>query len=355
MIQSMQVIGAGRVGSAVAARLRGARRGPGRRGARARPPLRAGRGHRGRGRLGRAGPVGRARLRRDAARRARRRTRAASPAIRCRRSSAGAGRSSSTARTRPSAARPTRRGTRASRSRELLGLEPFALAEEQAPLYHAGASVASNFLVTLHRRRGALVAEAGAPPEALVPLMRRTIENDFELTGPIQRGDWASVERQRAAVAPPRPSSRRSSTRSSRRPRSSPHEGRAHDRRAPRPAGAGRPSASRRASSRRWAPSTRAISSLFRAAREGERHRRREPLRQPDPVRAGRGSRALPARRGARRSSSREAEGVDYLFAPPPDELYPPGFQTWVDVEELGSSSRARTARATSAASRPSA
>ncbi len=27
--------------------------------------------------------------------------------------------------------------------------------------------------------------------------------------------------------------------------------------------------------------------------------------------------------------------GVDLLFAPSADELYPPGFQTWVDVEEL--------------------
>ena len=30
-----------------------------------------------------------------------------------------------------------------------------------------------------------------------------------------------------------------------------------------------------------------------------------------------------------------EAAGVDLLFSPPPDEIYPPGFQTWVDVEEL--------------------
>jgi predicted short-subunit dehydrogenase-like oxidoreductase (DUF2520 family) len=82
----------------------------------------------------------------------------------------------------------------------LLGLEPFALAEEEAALYHAGASIASNFLVTLQRVASTLVARAGAPPEALVPLMRRTIENDFELTGPIARGDWASVERQRAAI-----------------------------------------------------------------------------------------------------------------------------------------------------------
>ena len=32
------------------------------------------------------------------------------------------------------------------------------------------------------------------PPEALVPLMTRTIENGFQLTGPIARGDWAVVD-----------------------------------------------------------------------------------------------------------------------------------------------------------------
>ena len=34
-------------------------------------------------------------------------------------------------------------------------------------------------------------------------------------------------------------------------------------------------------------------------------------------------------------SAQAEAEGVDYLFAPSRDELYPPGFQTWVEVEEV--------------------
>jgi predicted short-subunit dehydrogenase-like oxidoreductase (DUF2520 family) len=39
-----------------------------------------------------------------------------------------------------------------------------------------------------------LFEEAGAPPEALVPLMTRTIENGFQLTGPISRGDWSVVD-----------------------------------------------------------------------------------------------------------------------------------------------------------------
>jgi predicted short-subunit dehydrogenase-like oxidoreductase (DUF2520 family) len=91
--------------------------------------------------------------------------------------------------------------TRANWLAETLGLLPFALADDKRAVYHAGASIASNFLVTLHRAASTLVAEAGAPPEALVPLMTRTIENDFELTGPIARGDWETVEAHREALA----------------------------------------------------------------------------------------------------------------------------------------------------------
>jgi predicted short-subunit dehydrogenase-like oxidoreductase (DUF2520 family) len=87
----------------------------------------------------------------------------------------------------------------------LLGLQPFELADEARPLYHAGAAIASNYLVTLHRVASDLFGAAGAPPEALEPLMRRTIENDFELTGPIERGDWETVEAHRAAIRGVRP------------------------------------------------------------------------------------------------------------------------------------------------------
>lgn len=83
---------------------------------------------------------------------------------------------------------------------ETLGLRPFALADEARAIYHAGASVASNFLVTLHRAASRLLADADVPAEALLPLMRRTIDNDFELTGPIARGDRVTVERHLAAI-----------------------------------------------------------------------------------------------------------------------------------------------------------
>jgi predicted short-subunit dehydrogenase-like oxidoreductase (DUF2520 family) len=75
-----------------------------------------------------------------------------------------------------------------------LGLRPFPLADDARALYHAGAVFASNYLVTLYRAAARAAAAAGTPPEALVPLMQRTIENGFDLTGPIARGDWATVD-----------------------------------------------------------------------------------------------------------------------------------------------------------------
>ena len=87
----------------------------------------------------------------------------------------------------------------------LLGLEPFVLSDAARPLYHAGATVAASFLVTLHEAAADVFRAAGAPPEALLPLMGRTMENGFAPTGPHVRGDWATVEHHLEALADARP------------------------------------------------------------------------------------------------------------------------------------------------------
>ena len=118
--------------------------------------------------------------------------------------------------------RRVRRGARARlRLAATLGLRPFELADDGRGRSTTRAPCSpSNFLVTLHRRRRATSStDAGAPPEALVPLMRRTIENGFELTGPISRGDRETVERTSQRSASARRSSSRCTARSPRRPR----------------------------------------------------------------------------------------------------------------------------------------
>jgi predicted short-subunit dehydrogenase-like oxidoreductase (DUF2520 family) len=84
---------------------------------------------------------------------------------------------------------------------ELLGLQPFELADEARTLYHAGAVFASNYLVTLQRA----AVRLGVPAEGLVPLMRGTIDHGFELTGPIARRDWATVEAHKQAIREAQP------------------------------------------------------------------------------------------------------------------------------------------------------
>jgi predicted short-subunit dehydrogenase-like oxidoreductase (DUF2520 family) len=88
---------------------------------------------------------------------------------------------------------------------ELLGLRPFELDDANRAAYHAGAAVASNYLVTLRRAAGSLLECAGAPPEALDPLMGGVIATGFELTGPIARGDWETVARHLDAIRESRP------------------------------------------------------------------------------------------------------------------------------------------------------
>jgi predicted short-subunit dehydrogenase-like oxidoreductase (DUF2520 family) len=92
----------------------------------------------------------------------------------------------------------------------VLGMTPFEIDDEGRAAYHAAASVASNFTVTLLAAAERIAAGAGlAPDEAralLAPLVRRTVESVAEtdpgraLTGPIARGDHATVDAQRRAL-----------------------------------------------------------------------------------------------------------------------------------------------------------
>ena len=90
-------------------------------------------------------------------------------------------------------------------------MEPFELSDEQRPAYHAAASIASNFLVTIEAAAERVAGGAGLSPERarelLAPLVRTTVENwiahgpERALTGPVARGDDLTVAHQRSAVA----------------------------------------------------------------------------------------------------------------------------------------------------------
>ncbi|HEV2768900.1 MAG TPA: DUF2520 domain-containing protein [Solirubrobacteraceae bacterium] len=87
------------------------------------------------------------------------------------------------------------------------GLRPIEITDADRATYHAAASMASNFLVTLEGAAERLGALAGLDREALAPLVRASVENWLTvgahqaLTGPVARGDEATVAGQRAAVA----------------------------------------------------------------------------------------------------------------------------------------------------------
>ncbi|MEA2449164.1 MAG: hypothetical protein QOG63_1096 [Thermoleophilaceae bacterium] len=87
-----------------------------------------------------------------------------------------------------------------------LGMVPFELRDSQRAAYHAAASIASNFLVTLEWAAQSVAARAGVDAP-FGPLARTAVENwiaagpHAALTGPIARGDEATVAAQREAVA----------------------------------------------------------------------------------------------------------------------------------------------------------
>jgi predicted short-subunit dehydrogenase-like oxidoreductase (DUF2520 family) len=89
-----------------------------------------------------------------------------------------------------------------------LGLRPFRVPPGERARYHAAATIASNHLVALLGQAARVAHAAGIPPEALVPLVRATVDNvdalgpAAALTGPVARGDADTVARHLDALAP---------------------------------------------------------------------------------------------------------------------------------------------------------
>lgn len=89
---------------------------------------------------------------------------------------------------------------------QALGMKPAEVADADRVAYHAAASMASNFLITLEHTAATLAATAGIDRAALVPLVRASVENwaahdAHALTGPIARGDDQVVAAQRRTVS----------------------------------------------------------------------------------------------------------------------------------------------------------
>ena len=90
---------------------------------------------------------------------------------------------------------------------ESLGTHPFDLADTAKPLYHAGAAAAANFPLASLTIASDLFTAASVPVEAARPLVEAAVANAFEmgpraaLTGPVVRGDAATVSAQLDAVA----------------------------------------------------------------------------------------------------------------------------------------------------------
>ena len=86
-----------------------------------------------------------------------------------------------------------------------LGARAVFLEAENLALYHAGAVMASNYVVAMADTAQTLLVRAGVPPEqalpALIPLLTSVVHNLAQLglpgalTGPVERGDVSSVER----------------------------------------------------------------------------------------------------------------------------------------------------------------
>jgi predicted short-subunit dehydrogenase-like oxidoreductase (DUF2520 family) len=93
----------------------------------------------------------------------------------------------------------------------LLGARPFLLPDDRRTLYHAAATLACNYLVTLEHHAERLFTLAGLPAgetlSLFLPLVKSTLCNVeaqgtvAALTGPLSRGDALTITRHLAALA----------------------------------------------------------------------------------------------------------------------------------------------------------
>lgn len=89
----------------------------------------------------------------------------------------------------------------------VLGMRVATVRDEDRALYHAAASMASNFLTTLEGEAERLMASLTIDRGLLAPLVKGAVDSwarhgaTVALTGPIVRGDDVTVERQRQAIA----------------------------------------------------------------------------------------------------------------------------------------------------------
>ncbi len=242
-----------------------------------------------------------------------------------------------------------------------LGMQPVEIAERDRPTYHAAASIASNFLVTLEAAAERVGAAVGLERELLVPLVRAAVENwanlgpERALTGPVARGDEATVTRQRAAVQEVAADLLPLFDTLVQATRALPDRGVSLDRQHRISRGPGGPTGMRvlatipevRAAlaQPRRDGSTLGLVPTMGAFHEGHlslmRRAREEcdvvvvslfvnPAQFNDPADLT----AYPRDAGRDAALAAELE-VDYLFAPAAEEVYPPGFATTVSVRDV--------------------
>ena len=89
-----------------------------------------------------------------------------------------------------------------------LGGQPLAVPDDARAAYHAAACLAANHVVALLGQVERVAAQAGVPVAAFVELARGAVDDVAAvgparaLTGPVARGDRATIERHRAVLDP---------------------------------------------------------------------------------------------------------------------------------------------------------